>query len=310
MKAIQKYGGLGPVLIVAAASLWALDGIVRRSLYHLPPVTIVFYEHLIGSIILLPAAVNMIKRERFTKKLVVTTLVVALLGGLLGTLFITTALAKVNYIAFSVVFLLQKLQPLFAIVSAHLLLGERISRKYLKWAGLALVAAFFVAFKNGQINLATGSATTIAALLALGAAACWGVGTTVSKMLLNQVSSTSGTVLRFYASTLLALVAVFLLGAGESLRLVGTAEVVRLVYIAMTTGLLAMMLYYQGLKKVEAKTSTILELALPVMAMVIDIVVYKTFLAPSQYLAGIVLMYAIYRVGKLGWVKKDDNCLR
>ena len=32
----------GPVLIAIAAALWALDGITRRSLYHLLPIIIVF----------------------------------------------------------------------------------------------------------------------------------------------------------------------------------------------------------------------------------------------------------------------------
>jgi hypothetical protein len=43
-----------------------LDGIVRRDLYHLPPVTIVFYEHLLGAVILLPLVLRYLKREVFS----------------------------------------------------------------------------------------------------------------------------------------------------------------------------------------------------------------------------------------------------
>jgi|GEM_PF-6089222 len=35
------------------------------------------------------------------------------------------------------------------------------------------------------------------------------------------------------------------------------------------------------------------------IAVFIDMFLYKTFLAPTQYLAAVVLMFAIYRVGKL-----------
>ena len=133
----------GPILIVLAAALWALDGIIRRSLYHLSPVVIVFYEHLIGSLILLPIVVQTLKKEKLTGKVLFNASIVALLGGLLGTLFITSALIKVHFIAFSVVFLIQKLQPLFAAGSAHLLLGEKLTPQYIKWAILALTAAFF-----------------------------------------------------------------------------------------------------------------------------------------------------------------------
>ncbi|MBT3249865.1 MAG: DMT family transporter [Candidatus Pacebacteria bacterium] len=289
----------GPILIVLAAALWALDGIIRRSLYHLSPVVIVFYEHLIGSLILLPIVVQTLKKEKLTGKVLFNASIVALLGGLLGTLFITSALIKVHFIAFSVVFLIQKLQPLFAAGSAHLLLGEKLTPQYIKWAILALTAAFFVTFPNGNVNLDSGSGTLVAALFALGAAVCWGISTTLSKSLLNTVSHQGGTILRFYLSTLWALIAVYVLGQSAALMTVGTFELSRLVYIALTTGLLAMWIYYKGLKKTEAKVSTILELTFPLLAVFIDMVLYKTFLKPTQYLAAAVLMFAIYRVGKL-----------
>lgn len=289
----------GPVLIVLAAALWALDGIIRRSLYHLSPVVIVFYEHLIGSLILLPIVVPTLKKEKLTGQVLFNASIVALLGGLLGTLFITTALIKVNFIAFSVVFLIQKLQPLFAAGSAHFLLGEKITSKYIKWAVLALGAAFFVTFPNGNVNLDSGSGTLIAALFAFAAAVSWGISTTLSKSLLNTVSHQGGTILRFYLSTAWALIAVFVLGQSASLMTVGAFELSRLVYIALTTGLLAMWIYYKGLKKTEAKVSTILELTFPLLAVFIDMFLYKSFLAPTQYLAAAVLMFAIYQVGKL-----------
>jgi drug/metabolite transporter (DMT)-like permease len=290
----------GPLLIALAAALWALDGVVRRGLYHLPPVTIVFYEHLIGSLILLPIALRTLKQEKFTRKLMLTSLVVALFGGLLGTLFITTALMKVNYISFSVIFLIQKIQPLFAIASAGFLLGERINKHYLRWALLAIVAVFFVTFPNGNVNLDTGPGTLAAALYALGAAACWGLGTTLSKLLLNQVkSSTSATILRFYLSTVLAYVAVFILGSQASLDSLVSKDFVALLYIALSTGLLAMMIYYKGLQKTEAKVATIMEMTLPLLAIIVDMILYQSFLIASQYLAGGVLMYAMYRVSRL-----------
>ncbi len=290
----------GPLLIVFAASLWALDGIIRRGLYHLPPVTIVFFEHLLGSLILLPIVVQKLKQEKFTSKLLLTSLVVALFGGLLGTLFITTALMKINYISFSVVFLIQKIQPLFAIISASLILKEKISKKYLQWATIAIVAVFFVTFKNGQVNFGTGGATITAALYAFGAAACWGFGTTLSKLLLNQLkNSVSATILRFYFATILAFGAVFLLGSQASLDVLTTKDYLSLLYISLSTGLLAMIIYYKGLQKTQAKVATILELTLPLLAIVIDMVVYKNFLATSQYLAATVLMFAMYQVGKI-----------
>lgn len=306
-KLITKLYNSGPVLIVLAASLWAMDGIIRRSLYSLSPVNIVFFEHFIGSLILLPVFVKLLPKFRklFSdpqklKQIAAPLFLVAMFGGLLGTLWFTTALAKINFIPFSVVFLLQKLQPIFAVATATIFLKEKITKKYLIWASLAIIAAYFVTFPGGIVNLSTGSGTIMAALLAIGAAFAWGASTTFSKMLLKHVDSNMGTVLRFFTTTIFALVAVFIMGQQASLPTIELSQILRLVVIALSTGVVAMWVYYRGLKRVQAKVSTILELSFPVLAIFIDMFLYKTFLSPMQYLAAGVLFFAIYRMGRLG----------
>lgn len=296
---MNKGKSLGPVLIVVAAVLWALDGMIRRSLYSLPPVTIVFFEHLIGALILLPFAYQAIRKVKLTPRVLGLSVVLALFSSLLGTLWFTTALLQVNFIAFSVVFLIQKLQPLFTITTARLVLKEKVTPKYGLWAALAIVAAYFVTFPGGVVNLATGKGTVIAALYALGAAAAWGSTTVVSKLLINDVGETAATALRFKFGALFALIAVFVMGQSASLTTVTPSQLSRFVLIALSTGMVALWIYYKGLKTTQAKVATILELTFPLLAVFIDAVVYKSFLKPSQYLAAAVLMYAMYRVGKL-----------
>ncbi|PIR61178.1 MAG: hypothetical protein COU68_00780, partial [Candidatus Pacebacteria bacterium CG10_big_fil_rev_8_21_14_0_10_45_6] len=82
----KKILPLGSLLIIVAASLWALDGLLRRSLYSLPPITIVFLEHLIGSILLVPLFVRQLRKESITKRGLMQAAAVAMLSGLLGTL--------------------------------------------------------------------------------------------------------------------------------------------------------------------------------------------------------------------------------
>jgi DME family drug/metabolite transporter len=296
---MSKAKQLGPVLIVVAAVLWALDGMIRRSLYVLPPVTIVFFEHLIGALIILPFAWKAVRQVKLTQRVLALAMTVSLFSGLLGTLWFTTALLKVNFIAFSVVFLIQKLQPLFTITTAHLVLKEKVTPKYALWAGLAVLAAYFVTFPGGVVNLATGAGTVIAALYALGAAAAWGSMTVVSKLLIKEVGETAATGLRFKFGALFGLIAVLIMGQSKSLAMVGPSELGRFVLISLTTGMAALWIYYRGLKTTQAKVATILELTFPLLAVFIDAVVYKSFLKPSQYLAAAVLLYAMYRVGKL-----------
>ncbi len=289
----------GPLLIIAAAILWALDGIVRRSLYSLPPITIVFFEHLIGALIITPFIWKYFLKVKLTKSQILLILFISLFSSLLGTLWFTTALLKVNFIPFSVVFLLQKLQPIFAITTAVIFLKEKVSQRYLIWAVLAFIAAYFVTFNNGVVNLETGSGTIEAALFALGAAFAWGSSTTFSRMVLLKLPDTYVTGLRFIFTTILSFFAVFLMGSFSSLTQVDSSQLLKFVFIALSTGMVALLIYYKGLKETPVRISTILELVFPVLAISIDAYLYNTFLSPTQLIAAGVLLFSIYKLSSL-----------
>ena len=286
----------GPFLIIIAAILWALDGIIRRSLYVLPPITIVFFEHLIGLVILTPFLLKDLKGFKIKSKEFLAITLVSLLSSVLGTLWFTTALLKVNFISFSVVFLIQKLQPIFAIFFAKILLKEKTTKKYYIWAGLAVVAAFFVTFKNGAVNFKTGSGTIEAALYALGAAFAWGSSTAFSRYALINNKDKVVTGLRFAMGTVISLIFVYILNAQSSLVTINFSQALRFIVIALSTGMVGLLIYYKGLKKTEVKVSTILELTFPVLAIFIDMFLYKTFLSPTQLIAAAALFIYMYKV--------------
>ena len=289
----------GPFLIFIAAILWGIDGILRRSLYSLPPATIVFYEHLIGAIIIAPFLYMAWKRETLTKKEWQALGLVALFSGVLGTLFFTAALLKTNYISFSVVYLVQKLQPIFTIATAWLVLGERPSRRYAMWAALALLAGYFVMFKNGYPDPAQGGEYLIAALYAFLAAIFWGSSTAFSRYTLINHSNTLITGLRFWLTVPLAFLFVVGLGATSSLAAISGIQLITLIAIALTTGMVALWIYYRGLRTTRASVSAIVELAFPMTAVLIDYFLYGNVLYWTQYLAAAVLLFAMYHVAKL-----------
>lgn len=291
----------GPILIIIAALLWAFDGLIRQHLYTLPPITIIFFEHLIGLIILAPFVLQYIKRAELTKKEWWLIVLVSILSGLLGTLWFTTALGKVHFISISVVFLLQKLQPLFAISSARIFLKERLDSRYIKWALLAIVSAYFVTFPNGVVNLQTGEGTIIAALYALGAAFAWGSSTTFSKMLLGKVDFKVSTFYRFLFTVLISLPVLLLFGSGANAGFVVPTflQFIFLLVIALSTGMVALLIYYKGLAKTPVHISTILELTFPFIAILLDFVVNHTVLSVSQWIAAFVLVFVIYKIARL-----------
>lgn len=288
----------GSLLIIVAAVLWALDGVVRRSLYSLSPLIIVSVEHMVGSLLLLPFIFKLIKKERFQKKEWVALVLISLFSGLLGTLWFTTALLMTNYISFSVVFLLQKLQPLFALLAARILLKEKLSREYMFWAISALFAAFFVTFPMGEVNLNTGDKTLQAALFALGAAAVWGASTALSRLVLLKHNDKVVTGMRFFITSLISFVALLAFGQLPLLKTITPPQLLQFVFIAVSTGMIALLLYYKGLKSTPVHVSTLLELVFPLLAVGIDIYVYKTEIALVQVIAGATLLFCLYQVTK------------
>jgi len=291
----------GPVFIIIAALLWAFDGLIRQHLYTLPPITIIFFEHLIGLLILSPFVLKYVLQTKLAKRDWGLIILVTILSGLFGTLWFTTALGKVHFISISVVFLLQKLQPIFAITTASIFLKEKLDKRYIKWALLAIISAYFVTFKNGIVNLETGEGTAIAALYALGAAFAWGSSTTFSKMLLGKVDFKVSTFYRFLFTTVIALPVLFFFrrSAGAGISLPSVPQFGFLALIALSTGMVALLIYYRGLARTPVHISTILELTFPFIAIILDMAINNTILAPSQWVAALVLVFSIYRIAKL-----------
>lgn len=282
-----------------AASLWAVDGIIRRNLYVLSPLVIVFFEHFVGSLLLAPLVAKGFAQEKLTRKEWGAVGIVALLSSVLGTLWFTTALLMTNYISFSVVFLIQKLQPLFAVITARIVLKEKLSKRYAIWAGVALIAAYFVTFPTGIVNFNTGNKTTLAALFALGSAVAWGSTTALSRYTLLKHDDRFITGLRFIIATAMALIAIIFLGQQSALMTLTWPQAFQFIFIALSTGMVALLIYYKGLKTTSVHISTILELTFPLLAVGIDFVLYKKTLSPIQMGAGCILLFAMYTISRL-----------
>ena len=121
---------LATIFVIIGASLWGVDGIVLRPLlYTLPVPLVVLIESSIVAIVLTPF---FIKHLPIIKKLRpmdwLAFIGVALFGGAIGTMAITKALFYVNYVNLSIVVLIQKLQPVFAISLAAIFLKEKFLR--------------------------------------------------------------------------------------------------------------------------------------------------------------------------------------
>lgn len=295
----MKYAKYGSLAVVTAALLWSLDGLLRRNLYDLPPAVVVFWEHLFGLIILAPIVLSSFKAfKKLTRKQWLSIIGVSFLSGAVGTILYTAALGKVQYIPFSVVVLLQQLQPVFAISAAGLLLKEPLTRRFFGLAAIALVGAYFVSFPDLTVNLSTGSGTLMAALLAVGAAAAWGISTAFSKYSLKDTSSIHITALRFSFTPIFALMFVLLAGDASKLDDVTFDQFKYIAAITFSTGMLALIVYYFGLKRIPASRATILELAWPLSAVIVGYLWLDQGLTWTQGIGALTLLATTYLMSK------------
>lgn len=302
---MKKLLSFGPVFIVFAAILWSLDGLLRVSLYSLPPIVVVFAEHFIGFLLLLPV---LVRGRRIVGNITPKTwgafAWVTVLSSILGTLFYTSALGLIQFAQFSVVVLLQQLEPFVVIVFARIILGERITKHYIPWFVAAIVAAYMISFPDMRVNLLTGGGTALAALFAVAAAFAWGSSTVFSRYALLRLPTLLTTALRFGLASVLGFALVLAFGHAPVLARLSSTQLLTLTAIALSTGMVALSIYYYGLKRTPARIATLCELAWPLSAVAIDYVYFHRPLSATQWIGAALLLTSLWRVSRL--VKKTS----
>lgn len=295
---MKKSSIIGPLFIIVAAVFWGIDGIVLTpALYTLPVPLVVFIEHALVFIILLPFFIAEFKQvKKFNAADWFAFLWIAVFGGVLGTMLITKALFYVNFINLSIVVLIQKLQPIFALILARAVLKEKMPKDFWSWSALALVATYFITFGGLWPNFQTGGKTYLAALFALGAAFAWGSSTVFGKRALKNATFRMSTYLRFGLATLIMAAIAASSGSFAALNQITANQLMVFIIMVFTSGGTGMFLYYYGLKRVSASVSTICELAFPLTAIVLEYFIHHNSLTLIQWSAAAVLFFSIYKV--------------
>lgn len=290
-----------PLAVIIAASLWGLDGIVLRpSLYTLPVPLVVLIESSIVALILTPFFIRQIPKIKLLDKTDwLAFFAVAMLGGAIGTMAITKALFYVNFVNLSVVILIQKLQPAFAIVLASVLLKEKLPKVFYLWGGTAIIGAYIMTFGTKLPVFNVGDRTAIAAVFSLIAAFSFGSSTVFSKRALRNVGYELGTYLRFLISSIIMLIIVLSLSQISHVTDVTNHQWMIFLIIAFTTGGAAIFLYYYGLKSIPASVSAICELAFPLTAILLEYFVHGNMLDMVQWFGVVMLFTGMIKVSQI-----------
>lgn len=288
----------GAMAICIAATLWGLDGVVLTPrLYSLNIGLVVFIFHALPFVLMNIFMFREYRHlKRFTSGDVLMFFLLSLFGGAIGTLAIVKALFLVNFQALTIVVLLQKLQPVFAITLAALVLGEKLRRNFLLWSALAITAGYFLTFGLRLPDFQTGNRTALAAGFSLLAAFSFGSSTVFSKKVLQKYSFFTATFYRYAFTSIIMLLYVISAGLFRHISEITGLQWSIFGIIGITTGSGAIFLYYFGLTRIRAMLATICELCFPVSAILFDYLVNNRVLSLVQWVSAAVLIFAILKL--------------
>jgi drug/metabolite transporter (DMT)-like permease len=272
---------IGVAAVAVAAGLWGTDALLRRPLAHsTEAATIVLGEHVILVLVLLPIVVVALPALwRAGPRYVAAAVVVGAGSSALATILFTEAFVQGDPVTPVV---LQKVQPLIAVSLAAAILGERPRARFGLFLLGGLVGTWLMAFPSPFDVSLHGRAP---AIYALAAAALWALGTVLGRFLSRKLPFEQVTAVRFAFGLPAALAAVLVLGAPVTASL---HDEFFIAILALVTGLVAVLLYYYGLRRTTASVASVAELTFPVVAIAVGYLAFDATLTSTQ-LAGVVL---------------------
>lgn len=287
---------MGPILIGAASLIWASDNLARLPVISgYDPMTLVFMEHLVGAIVLVPVALIRYRSRLFklSGRDWVDVAVIGFGGSALADAAFTAALQLPEP---SVAILIQKLQPLLVVLLAGAFLREKARVNWFPWGWVAMLSAVVVGLPESpaQSLLSWSEAHGRAVILATVAMLTWGVSTIAGKDVLMRHTAGIATFWRWVLGT--SALGVILLLRGVPLpwaTLTDPRILPSLGYMGVFAGIFAMWLYYQGLRRTLASVTTFVELLYPLASVLISTLILGSPLGFIQIIAATLLFFSV-----------------
>jgi drug/metabolite transporter (DMT)-like permease len=289
---------LGPIAIIFACLLWALDTLVRYPLISrgVSAVDIVFFEHLI---LLLPSLLLLKFRKFDWRKIdkmdAFSLLVIGGGGSAAATYFFTKSFILLNP---SVVIILQKFQPVVAILLTKWVLGEKTNRSFILWAALSMLGAFLLSFSDvkqlfvlSEFSSVVGLELFWAYVMVFLSIVLWGSSTVFGRRLaLRQYHFSEIAALRFIFAFICLMP--FIANIQWTNQIVELQFQLSILLMVLLSGIFAMSFYYLGLKTVSAKNSSLLELFFPFFAIMINWFILNQQLELIQLVGALILIFS------------------
>lgn len=292
----MKKINLSFLFIVVTGIMWAVDGVFftpRYFEYNLYDTKyIVFITHLIPTLILtfiIPKTVVKIFKT-FTLKDYLSYFAISLVGGAFGTLSIVKALQLVNF-QFSIVAIIQQLQPLFATLFSFIILKEKIGKKFVIVLTTSMIATYVLKF---GLVLPDNISSIEPIIYSLIASICYGASTVLSRKVSLTHDFIESVYARYFTTTIIM---IFILIITRDINSIYEYTVNKNIFINTLIisiwGILSLLFYFKGMKSTSALSATLAELSYPFTAVILNILIYKVNFTTIQIIATIVLVTSI-----------------
>ena len=281
---------LSPFLIALAAMLWGSDLLLRPNTLSSgwSPAWVVLGEHLLLTVLFLPVLWRERQKLASLNKTQWAALLFVAWGGSAVATWLYTKAFTLDFSQALTVVLLQKTQPIVAILLAGLLLGERRGPAFWVWCLAAFAGAYLLIGFQKLPSLADVHARQ--ALLALGASALWGAATVAGRSL-SEALSPGGLAGARFALAVPVLLGLTLVPTGTASAPTHSIHFAAL--FLLLPDLAGMVLYYFGLRGTPASVATLAELCYPLTALAIGVFVQHTRVLPGQWIGLVLLLTAV-----------------
>ncbi len=285
------------LFIIWAGILWWIEAIlILPNLYSLPVPLVVWIQTTLLTLMLTPffykhfAAYKNMSSQQW-----LIILCIALLWWVIGIIAITKALFYVNYVNLSIVVLIQKLQPLFAIWLASIFLKEKLHSHFLLWSWLALIWTYIMTFWLSLPNMNTGWHLIIASGLALLAAISFGSTTVLTRKFLHSVSPLDWSYLRIVLSTLILSIIILNNWEYQAIWSITPQQLWYFWAIAITWWVW-IYFYNLWLRSTKASIGTLCELSFPLTAILLEFFIRGNILTLTQFSWVMLLMISVMMI--------------
>lgn len=290
-----KKNKFGAFWVFISSLLWAGDSPFRKPLLTggLGAGFIALLEHMLNALVSLPLLwKNRVQLRSLNWKQALGLLYIGAFASALAAILFVKGAVLMNY-NFTIAALLQKFQPIFAILLAWVFLKEKINAKFWLLALPALIGAYLVTFgANTPTSLWVSDIGWQGPVLAIIAALFWAGGTVVGRSLLKGLNFEFVTGMRFVFG-LVFLVFYVLVFEQMQFGVMNALYWQNTLIIALLTGFFALFIYYYGLNNTSASVATLMELGYPLALTLVNWKFLGIVLDRWQILGTIILLASV-----------------